>query len=46
MEKDNKMAQLIKTLKNNGFTGYVRISYDLGGISKIEKNEEILKKMK
>lgn len=46
MEKDEKMAELLKTLKNDGFTGFVRISYDLGGINKIEKNEEILKKMK
>lgn len=46
MEKENKIAELLNILKNDYFTGYVRISYDLGGIKRIEKNEEILKKPK
>jgi len=46
MEKEEKMVELLKILKNDSFTGFVRISYDLGGIHRVEKNEEILKKTK
>jgi hypothetical protein len=46
MEKDTRIVELLKTLKKDSFTGFLRISYDLGGISRIEKNEEILKKAK
>lgn len=46
MEKNARIAELLKKLKNDGFTGFIRISYDLGGIKRIEKNEEILKKAK
>ncbi|NTW16979.1 MAG: hypothetical protein HGA41_05915 [Syntrophaceae bacterium] len=46
MEKESRIVELLKTLKNGGFTGFIRISYELGGINRIEKNEEILKKAK
>jgi hypothetical protein len=46
MEKEKRIVELLKKLKNDGFTGFIRISYDLGGINRIEKNEEILKTRK
>lgn len=46
MEKESRVVELLKALKNDDFTGFIRISYDLGGIKRIEKNEEILKKAK
>ncbi len=46
MEKSRKVEDLIKQLKKEGFTGFIRISYDLGGINGIEKNEEVLKARK
>jgi hypothetical protein len=46
MEKEKRIIELLKSLRNNAFTGFIRISYDVGGICRIEKNEEILKKAK
>ncbi len=44
MGKIDKLIELLNELKNKGFTGFIRINYSQGGITKIEKNEEILKK--
>ncbi len=46
MKKEERVMELIRNLANNSFTGFIRISYDLGGIQRVEKNEEILKKGK
>jgi len=46
MKKEERIVELIRSLKNDSFTGFVRISYDQGGIQRVEKNEEILKKVK
>ena len=46
MKKEERIVELIRSLKNDSFTGSVRISYDQGGIQRVEKNEEILKKVK
>lgn len=46
MKKEERIAELIRSLQNDGFTGSIRISYDLGGIQRVEKYEEILKKRK
>jgi len=44
MEREEQITALVKRLSTEGFTGFIRISYDLGGVTMIEKNEEILKK--
>lgn len=44
MGKTEKLIELMNDLKNKGFTGFIRINFSQGGITKIEKNEEILKK--
>lgn len=44
MGKIDKLMELLNELKNKNFTGFIRINYSQGGITKIEKNEEILKK--
>ncbi len=46
MEKEERIVELLNKLKSDSFTGFIRISYDLGGINRIEKNEEILKTRK
>jgi hypothetical protein len=46
MEKQDKLVELLKELKNKSFTGFIRINYSQGGITRVEKNEEILKKIK
>jgi hypothetical protein len=44
MRKTEKVIELLNDLKKNEFTGFIRINYSQGGITKIEKTEEILKK--
>ncbi len=44
MGKIENIIDLLNELKNREFTGFIRINYSQGGITKIEKNEEILKK--
>jgi hypothetical protein len=46
VEKQEKIVELLKELKKKEFTGFIRINFSQGGITRIEKNEEILKKMK
>jgi hypothetical protein len=45
MHKNQKIFDLLVQLQQNNFTGFIRINYSQGGITKIEKNEEILKKI-
>jgi bisphosphoglycerate-dependent phosphoglycerate mutase len=45
MGKIEKVLTLLNDLQKNEFTGFIRINYSQGGITKIEKNEEILKKV-
>jgi len=44
MEKKEKIIDLLNELKKKEFTGFIRINFSQGGITRIEKNEEILKK--
>jgi cell division septation protein DedD len=44
MGKIEKVLELLNDLKKTQFTGFIRINYSQGGITRIEKNEEILKK--
>ncbi|MEA5115083.1 MAG: hypothetical protein VB050_13760 [Geobacteraceae bacterium] len=44
MEKKEKIIDLLNDLKEIQFTGFIRINFSQGGITRIEKNEEILKK--
>lgn len=44
MEKVKKIIEMIKTLKEKKFTGYIKVKFSGGAIEKIEKLEEILKK--
>jgi hypothetical protein len=43
MKKMKTVIELLDQLEKNGFTGFIRINYSQGGITKVEKNEEILK---
>jgi hypothetical protein len=45
-EKKEKLVDLLDELTRKEFTGFIRINYSQGGITRIEKNEEILKKPK
>jgi hypothetical protein len=44
VSKSDLVIELLDDLKKNEFTGFIRINYSQGGITRIEKNEEILKK--
>jgi hypothetical protein len=44
MNKNEKVIELLNELRKKEFTGFIRINYSQGGITRIEKNEEILKK--
>ena len=41
-----KLAEHLETLRDQKFTGYIKINYSQGSIARIEKYEEILKKRK
>ena len=45
MRKIEKVLELLGDLKKKQFTGFIRINYSQGGITRIEKNEEILRKI-
>jgi hypothetical protein len=48
LHKRNKFDNLIaylKTLREDKFTGSIRIDFSQGGIGRIEKFEEVLRKM-
>ena len=44
MERFEKMVELLKDLMKGQFTGYLKINFSQGGISRVEKFEEVLKK--
>jgi hypothetical protein len=44
MEKLTKIIEIIKALTDKKFTGYIKIDFARGTVSKVEKFEEILKK--
>lgn len=44
MDKLNKIVEMIRTLMEKKFTGYIRINFSQGTVGRIEKFEEILKK--
>lgn len=44
MNKFEETVELLKDLKKNEFTGVIRINYNQGGITFVEKSEVILKK--
>jgi hypothetical protein len=46
MRNIEKLMRLFVNLEKEGFTGFIRINYNQGGVTKVEKTEEILKKLK
>jgi hypothetical protein len=42
-EKMTKLAEVLKILMEEKFTGYIKVNFSQGGIGRIEKFEEILK---
>lgn len=46
MDMDQMFSRLLRELRSERFTGFVRIDFDSGMVEKIEKNEEISKKMR
>lgn len=44
MENIRKIAEVLKGLEISGFTGFIRISFSRGGITGVEKNEELFGK--
>jgi len=42
MQKTEKLLELLKSLKEGRFTGFIQINYSQGGITRVEKHEEIL----
>ena len=43
MEKLHKIIDIIKTLIDKRFTGYIKINFAKGSVERVEKFEEILK---
>ncbi len=43
MDKADRIAALLKELIKNEFSGTISIGFNRGGITRIEKNEDILK---
>ena len=43
-DKLDRLAEHLKTLREQKFTGYIKVNYSQGTIARIEKFEEILKK--
>lgn len=44
IEKRDRLIDLVNELKSRRFTGFIKINFSQGGITRIEQNEEILKK--
>lgn len=44
MEKVKKIIEVIKTLMEKKFTGYIKVKFFRGSVGIMEKCEEILKK--
>lgn len=43
-DKLNKLSNVLDTLRQDGFTGYIKINFTQGSIGRVEKFEEILRK--
>jgi hypothetical protein len=46
-DKENKLAKLMKyleSIKDENFTGFIKVNYTQGSIGRIERFEEILRK--
>ncbi len=43
MDDMRKLLEVLKGLEKNDFTGFVTISYSRGGITQVEKNEELFR---
>lgn len=41
-EKLRRLIEFLSGLRNEDFTGYVKINYSQGGIARVEKFEEVL----
>ena len=44
MDKLTKIIEIIRALTEKKFTGYIKINFRRGSVSKVERFEEILKK--
>ncbi|NVN93444.1 MAG: hypothetical protein HXX11_23005 [Desulfuromonadales bacterium] len=44
MEKQDKFIELLHELKKKRFTGFLKINFSQGGITKVEQTEDIFKK--
>lgn len=44
MDKLTKIIDMIETLMDKKFTGFIKINFTRGTVAKVEKFEEILKK--
>lgn len=44
MDKPEKIADLIRELIRDEFTGSIRINFNQGGLTRIERIEDVLKK--
>ena len=42
-EKMTRIIELMKTLADEKFTGYIKVNFSQGGVGRIEKFEEILR---
>jgi len=42
----DELMEHLQLLRNSKFTGYIKINYSQGAIARIEKFEEILRKLK
>jgi hypothetical protein len=44
MDKLKKLMELLKSLIESKFTGYIKVNFNEGHIGRVEKFEEILRK--
>jgi|GEM_PF-2759714 len=40
-EKHDRLLNIIQTLRNKEFTGYIKVNFSQGGIGRVERFEEI-----
>jgi hypothetical protein len=45
MDKLKKIVEMVKALMDKKFTGYIKINFSRGTVERVEKFEEILKKI-
>jgi hypothetical protein len=43
-DKLHRLSNVLQTLRQDGFTGYIKINFTQGSIGRVEKFEEILRK--